>query len=138
KAAGKKLFNEHAVAACMRCHKVGGTGGDAGPDLSKIGASKDRRYILESLIAPNAQIAEGFQTVLVTLKNGELQAGIIKKETETELTLQMPVPGATPFKISKAEIKSRENTPSGMPPNLGDVLTKSELRDLVEYVASLK
>ena len=138
KEAGEKLFKEHAVAACMRCHKIAGSGGDAGPDLSGLARTKDRRYILESIVAPNAQIAEGFQSVLVTLKNGEMQVGVIKKETDTELTLQMPVPGAPATTARKADIKSRENTPSGMPPNLADLLSKREIRDIVEYVASLK
>lgn len=138
KAAGEKLFKEHAVAACLRCHKVGGVGGDAGPDLAGIGAKKDRKYILESIINPNAQIAEGFQSVMLTLKSGELQAGFVKAETDADVTLQLPVPGAAPIKVKKADVKSRENAPSGMLPNLGQLLTKREIRDIVEYVASLK
>lgn len=138
KAAGQRLFNEHSIAACLRCHKVNGTGGEAGPDLTGIAQKKDRKYLLEAIILPNAQIADGFQSVMVTMKSGELQAGVIKSETDTELTLQMPVPGAPAIKVAKADIKARENAPSGMPPGLGDLLTKRELRDIVEYVASLK
>ncbi len=138
KVAGEKIFKEGAVAACLRCHKVAGSGGEAGPDLSKIAATKDRAFILESIIAPNAKIAEGFQTILVTLKSGDVQAGIIKAETADEITLLMPMPDAKPVKVKKADIKSRENAPSGMPPGLDQLLSKSDLRDLVEYVSSLK
>ncbi len=138
KEVGEKLFKEHAVAACLRCHKVSGSGGDAGPDLTGIASKKDRKYLLESMIAPNAQIAEGFQSVLVTLKNGDMQAGVIKAETADQVTLQLPVPGVAPVTVAKAEIKSREIAPSGMIPNLGDLLTKREIRDILEYVASLK
>jgi quinoprotein glucose dehydrogenase len=135
--AGEKLFKEHAVAQCFRCHRVKGTGGEAGPDLTGIGARKDRGYILESIVAPNAQIAEGFQSILVTLKNGDMQLGVVKKEDADALTLQVPAPDAPPVTVKKAEIKTRENAPSGMPSGLGELLTKRELRDLVEYVASL-
>lgn len=138
KAEGEKLFKEHAVAACLRCHKVNGTGGEAGPDLTGIGSRKDRKYLLESIVAPNAQIADGFQNVLVTLKNGEMKVGVVRAETEQELTLQMPVAGAPLVKVSKADIKARENTPSGMPPNMADLLSKREIRDIIEYVAGLK
>jgi quinoprotein glucose dehydrogenase len=137
KEAGETLFKEHAIAACLRCHKVNGSGGEAGPDLTGIGARKDRKYLLESIVAPNAQIAEGFQTIMVTLKNGDLQAGVIKSETEKELALQMPIPDAPVVTVAKADIKLRENAPSGMLPNLGELLTKREIRDIVEYVASL-
>jgi HEAT repeat protein len=37
KAAGETLYKEHAIAACLRCHKVNGSGGEAGPDLTGIG-----------------------------------------------------------------------------------------------------
>ena len=137
KLAGETLYKEHAIAACLRCHKVNGSGGEAGPDLTGIGSRKDRRYLLEAIVAPNAQIAEGFQTIMVTLKNGDLQAGVIKAETDKELTLQMPIPNAPEVTVAKADIKLRENAPSGMLPNLGELLTKREIRDLVEYVAGL-
>jgi hypothetical protein len=39
--------------------------------------------------------------------------------------------------VKKSEIKTRENAPSGMPSGLAELLSKGELRDLVEYVASL-
>jgi hypothetical protein len=39
-------------------------------------------------------------------------------------------------KISKAEIKTRERGLSGMPEELRQVLTKHEVRDLVEFLAT--
>ena len=135
---GERLFKEHAIAACLRCHIIDGVGGEAGPDLTGIGSRKDRKYLLESIIAPNSQIAEGFQMAMITKKNGEVQAGLVKAENESTLTLQIPAPGVPPIVVAKADIKSRENAPSGMLPNLGELLTKREIRDIVEYVASLK
>lgn len=138
KANGEKVFNEHAVAQCLRCHKVSGTGGEAGPDLTGIGKKKDRRYLLEAIINPNAAIADGFQTAIVTMKNGDVQAGMVKAENDKELTLQVPVPNAPPIKLAKADIKQRDNAPSGMIPQLGELLTKREIRDVLEYMATLK
>lgn len=136
RAAGEKLFKEHAVAQCLRCHKVGGQGGDAGPELSGIATRKDREYILESIINPNAKIAESFQMMLFTMKGGALQAGLIKSENNDEVVVQAP--GLEPVKLKKSEIVSREMAPSGMPPGMDTLLTKREIRDIVEYVASLK
>jgi len=59
-ARGKKVFFTHAIAGCFRCHKVGGEGGILAPALDGIAARKDARYLLESLINPNATIAEGY------------------------------------------------------------------------------
>ena len=135
---GETLFKEHAVAQCLRCHKVKGSGGEAGPDLSNVGSRKDRRYILESIVNPNAQIADGFQTVMFTLKDGNIKAGIVKAETADSITVQMPVPGIPPETFQKSEVKSRDNAPSGMPPGFGDLLSKRDLRDIIEYVSRLR
>jgi len=132
---GETLFREHAAAACLRCHKVHGSGGEAGPDLSGVGAAKDRAYILESIILPSAQFAEGFRMLVATLKNGDIQAGFVQREDAIEVVLGSP--GVAPITLKKVDIAKSENAPSGMPPNFGDLLTKREIRDIVEYVSSL-
>jgi hypothetical protein len=40
--------------------------------------------------------------------------------------------------IDKAEIKSREPGVSGMPEGFGQILSKRDLRDLVEFLATLR
>ena len=40
---GRKLFFDARGAACAKCHRVGGEGGDVGPDLSGVGASTRAR-----------------------------------------------------------------------------------------------
>ncbi len=58
---GESIFNTHQVAACIRCHKVGGKGeGVIGPALDGIATRKSYDYIHESLVDPGAQLAEGF------------------------------------------------------------------------------
>ena len=136
KIAGQKLFNEHAVAACMRCHKVGGQGGDAGPVLDGVASRKDRRYLLESIVNVNAAIADGFQMVILTTNKGETLAGLLKKETATDFILENP--GQPAITVKKADVKQRDNAPSGMLPNIADLITPRELRDIIEYLATLR
>ena len=57
---GKEIFHKHAVASCVRCHKVGNEGGVIGPALDGIASRKDRAYLYESLVNPTATLAEGF------------------------------------------------------------------------------
>lgn len=133
---GKRIFRENAQAACMRCHKIQGEGGDAAPDLTQIAARADRAHILESITFPNAKIAVGFENLQVVTKDGPSYVGILKRETDDELDLLTPDDGLV--KIKKADIKSRAQTSSGMLDNLRDVLTRREIRDLVEYLAGLK
>jgi quinoprotein glucose dehydrogenase len=133
---GKKIFFDRPEASCLRCHKVEDEGGDVGPVLTGISARQTREYLLESMIQPNATIAPGFETLLVVLKNGNSYAGVFKSENESELVINSPEDGVV--KIAKADIKTRARGSSGMPDGLGEILSQRDLRDLVEYLASLK
>ena len=134
--AGRKVFVERAEVSCVRCHKVAGEGGEVGPELTGLVAKKGREYVLQSIVYPNAGIAEGFENLLVTLKDGTAYAGIIKSETADELVINSPEDGLVTLK--KANIKEREKGLSGMPEGFGELLSKQDLRNLVEFLASAK
>lgn len=133
---GRKIFHDKIEASCIRCHKVTGEGGDAGPNLSQIGARADRAYILESITFPNNKIAPGFENVQGQLNNGVSYAGLLKNETDDAIEIFSPEDGL--MKIKKSDIKTRQRGLSGMLDNMREVLTKREIRDLVEYLAELK
>jgi mono/diheme cytochrome c family protein len=56
---------------CDACHMINGQGGDVGPDLSKVGASRDRAYLRRALLNPNADLAKGFEADLMPADLGE-------------------------------------------------------------------
>ena len=121
---------------CIRCHKAGGDGGEVGPDLKGIASRRTREYILESIVYPNKHFAEGYESLVVTLKNGTTYAGTVKSESAEELELNSPEDGLV--KIKKANIQTRERGLSGMPEEIRQVLSKHELRDVVEFLWTLK
>ncbi len=57
---GKTIFFTHQVAACNRCHQIGGEGGVIGPALDGIAERKAEDYLRQSLVDPNATIAENY------------------------------------------------------------------------------
>jgi quinoprotein glucose dehydrogenase len=134
---GREIFYEKAEAACMRCHKVKGEGGDVGPDLAVTAKKGDREHLLRSIVDPNAMITPGYESVILTLTDGNMAAGILGSEGASEITLKSLTDG-TPQTIEKSKVKERASLPSAMPPGLGDVLGKRALRDLVQYLATLK
>jgi putative heme-binding domain-containing protein len=73
---------------------------------------------------------------VIAKKDGTGVAGLVKKETDETLTIESPEDGLN--EVKTAEIKSRQRTLSAMPEGLGGMLTPFELRDLIEYLASLK
>jgi len=133
---GRKIFLEKVEVSCVRCHMADGEGGEVGPDLTGIGTRHDRQYLLESIVLPNKQVAAGFESVVITMKDGTTYAGLVKNEADSVLQLNSPEDGLLDLK--KAEIKSRERAPSAMPEEFRQVLSKRELRDLVEFLAQLK
>ncbi len=135
-AAGRRLFFTKSELSCVRCHKVADRGGEVGPDLSRIAATKDNRYLLEAIVAPDAKIAENFQTIIVLQDDGTVVSGILRKESEENIDL-MDAEGKL-ITIDKDSIESRKVGKSSMPPDLIKHMSRRELRDLVAYLASLK
>ncbi len=132
-ARGRKLFTERQDLACFRCHKLHGEGGEVGPELAGIGRTKGREYVLRSILFPNAEIAAGFENVVITLKDGSGVTGVLKSESDTELVIQSPEDGRVTVK--KAAIATRERGPSAMVEGLGELMSARDLRDLVEALA---
>jgi quinoprotein glucose dehydrogenase len=73
--------------------------------------------------------------VVLTLKDGTSAAGILSEENDHELILKTSE--AEPLKIPVARIAKRDNVPSSMPP-MGSIMTKREIRDVVEFLSGLK
>lgn len=131
-AEGRNIFNYNSAAQCTRCHAIRGEGGNAGPNLTEIGRTLSREQLLQALIEPSARLAPGYGTVTLKLKDGQEVFGVLEEETETVLKLKTS--DAEPLVIQVSRIASRENTPSSMP-LMGEVLSKREIRDLVEFLA---
>jgi quinoprotein glucose dehydrogenase len=132
---GRQIFFERAEVSCVRCHRVGSVGGEVGPNLSAIG-TKPRQYLLEAITDPNRAIAEGFDTIVVITDEGLSHAGIIKAQDDTTITL-MNADGKT-IVIDKDSIDEQVPGRSSMPADIMKQLTPRELRDLVEYLSTLK
>ena len=134
--AGQRVVTDNPLAECTRCHTIRGRGADVGPELTHIGSTLTRAQLVEALVTPNARIAPGFGIVSITLKNGEKADGTLRSETDSEVVLLTGTPPAE-RKIPKAEIASRTDPISAMPP-LGLILKPRDVRDLVEFLAGMR
>ena len=132
---GNAIFYRNQSVECIRCHNAGGEGGVVGPSLKGIGSRLTREQILQALIEPSARIAPGYGMISLKLTDGQEVTGTVIQETDNEI--QLKTSEAEPLRIATARIKSRENYPSSMPP-MGGLMSKREIRDVVEFLASLK
>ena len=133
---GQDVVANNPAAECTRCHSIRGRGTDVGPDLTRIARTLTREQLLEALIEPNARIAPGFGTLAVTLRSGERIDGTLKEETGTELVVTTGTPPVE-RRIAKAEVAERTDPVSAMPP-FGLILQPREIRDVVEFLSTLR
>ncbi len=133
--AGRSVFNNNPTAQCVRCHSVNGSGGEVGPKLDNIGKILNRQQLLEALIEPSVRLAPGYGTVTITLKDGQKVQGVLIEENDKELLLRTSE--AEPLRVPLMRIASRENSMSAMPA-MGRMISRRELRDLIEYLGSLR
>lgn len=132
---GRSVFNNNPTAQCVRCHSVNGSGGEVGPPLDNIANILTREELLEALIEPSARLAPGYGSVNLTLTDGQNVTGVPIMENSKELLLRTSE--AEPMRVPKGRIQKRENSISAMPA-VGRLITRRELRDLMEYLASLR
>ncbi len=67
----KDLLAKFTCDACHMINGEGGEGGEVGPNLSRIGAGRDRAYLRRALLDPNADLAKGYEADLMPADIGE-------------------------------------------------------------------
>jgi putative heme-binding domain-containing protein len=130
---GRSLF--HAVG-CAACHRLGGFGGDIGPDITSIRNKFDTAYVLESIIDPSKVISDQYGSSSVTMKSGVVHTGLVVERGD-DLEVYPPDAKAEPAKVKRTEVAKIERVPvSQMPPGLINMLNGDEVRDLMAYLMS--
>ena len=105
-----------------------------GPDLSTVGLTRDRQYLLESMVVPNKMIAIGYAQMIVATSDGLTHTGIVIEETGQVIRL-MDADGNV-ISIPQDEIEGKRMGLSSMPTDLIEHLSPAEIRDLIEYLAN--
>jgi putative heme-binding domain-containing protein len=133
---GRAIFYGSKVA-CGTCHRVGNEGGKVGPDLTKVGAIRAGRDILESVVLPSSTIAQGYDHYVAQTNTGEVHAGVIAQPTADVLEIRDSAGNVT--RLHKDQVKRLKRQPvSLMPDGLPAAMTKDEFRDLLAYLQSLR
>ncbi len=137
-ATGKSLFfDPEGKVYCSKCHRVAGDGGMIGPDLSFVGTSRSRLFLLESILDPKAVITAGYSTVLILTKERKFITGVLKFEDDSGVSI-VDKEGNDLF-VSKTQIKKYKTQKiSMMPGNFKDLLEVQEVADILAYLQSLK
>jgi putative membrane-bound dehydrogenase-like protein len=133
---GRGVFFSNKVA-CASCHRVGAEGGMVGPDLTRVGAVRAGRDLLESVVLPSSTFAQGYETVQVTTIAGRVLTGIMARNTAEVLVIRDS--SGAEVRVPRGKIESVTRQPTSlMPEGLTQSMTREELRDLLAFLRSLK
>ena len=133
---GGKIFAENATVSCRRCHSPEGGEVLVGPSLADAGLRLKRVELLESIVDPNAKITEGFKTTVLQLDTGRVVSGIVRREDDKQAVLVNPE--GKEMVVDKQKVEERFEGKSAMPEDVTKHMTPRELRDVVEYLSTLR
>jgi putative heme-binding domain-containing protein len=133
-ARGEQIYRREKLQ-CIKCHAIGSGGGLVGPNLISLGGSSQPDYILESLLASSAKLKEGYTTTTLVTSEGTVINGIVIGRTVE--TVHLRLADGVLAQVATDEIELEKPGKSLMPDGLLDPLTKTELVDLMTFLAAL-
>jgi len=150
-ARGKAIYE--GKGDCASCHRINGTGGRLGPDLSEIGVprggsrgGKQATHAPEptlnlaaletSIVDPDADVTLSNRLVRVVTKDGKSVTGRLLNHDN--FTVQFLDPQGKLHSYMKADLKESTVLTKGLMPSYKDRLSSQEVADVVAYLATLK
>ncbi|MDX1963695.1 MAG: c-type cytochrome [Pirellulales bacterium] len=124
---GRAIFTKN----CAVCHKLGNEGALVGPQLDGIGARGMDR-LLEDVLDPNRNVDRAFRASVLTLKDGQVVNGLVRRETDSAVILANQK--GEEFTVEKANLDERRETDSSLMPSVAETLPDGELADLLAYL----
>ena len=134
-AAGERIFWDQTK--CSTCHMVNGKGGRLGPDLSRIGAARSRKFFEDKIRDPNKDLPPERWLVTVVLRDGQRLTGVRRNEDTFSVQLMDSQERLHSFfKKDVRDVTSEQR--SAMPAFPEAQLSAGQLDDLVAYLVSLR
>ena len=134
---GAKLFADQEKSKCTICHLKGEKGVRLGPDLTRIGAIRSERDLLEAIVYPSATIARYHETINVLTEDGKAVSGLLVEETVDKMFLSSGEGVVQSVAFGEIE-EARYSSVSLMPDGLDKILKPEEIADLVAYLKDSK
>jgi len=133
---GQAVFNG-SKANCASCHSIGYLCGKLGPDLTKIGAIRNQRDLMEAILFPSASFVRSYEPYMVLTTKGESVSGLLRKNAADEVVLAKDA--KTEIRIPRADIEELQSgRVSIMPDGIVRQLTDQELADLLAFLQACR
>jgi putative heme-binding domain-containing protein len=134
-AAGQAIF--WTKGGCGQCHRVGAKGNSLGPDLTRVGRQRSVAYLRTSILNPDADVSPGYGTISVVTTDGKQIVGVQKNFDN--FSAQLVDLSGHYYSFLRENVASVKLEPrSLMPSTYGQLLSKTEMNDLVAYMNNLR
>ena len=130
---GKRVFER----SCVACHQLDALAGKYAPNLGDVGKRLKPEQIVSSVLYPNAELNEKYQTYNILTADGEVLSGVIAEQTDEAVTVMLGTGKTATAQRDDIEAMKKVNV-SSMPAGLTETMSGEEFVDLLTYLNSLK
>ena len=127
---GQEVFDR----VCASCHEVRGRGFNVGPSLASI-TGKPNEALLLDLLNPSDKVDPEFRSYTVETHSGETLSGVLAADSPTSVTLR-EAQNVEHVILRRDILALRSSELSLMPSNLGDLLSTTDMVDLISFLRS--
>jgi putative membrane-bound dehydrogenase-like protein len=120
-------------ASCLKCHRFGGQGERAGPDLTTIAQRFQKREIVESVLFPSQVISDQYAAKTLVLKDGRTLTGLVSPSGDDATTVLPSTGEKVTLKNHEIE-ETHKSRVSAMPEDLFNTLSLQEIADLFAFL----
>ncbi|MBK6941653.1 MAG: DUF1080 domain-containing protein [Planctomycetes bacterium] len=122
-------------ARCAECHRMAGTGGGIGPDLTGASGRFTRRDLLDAIVLPSKVVSDQYaQTEFLTF-DGRVVIGRLVDETPKELTIVTDALANRRETVRTDAVRLRRPvSTSPMPEHLLNTLDLDQVLDLLAFI----
>ncbi len=129
-AQGQQVF----TVSCSLCHRIGGKGALVGPQLDGVGVRGVER-LLEDILDPNRNVDHAFRQSVLTLTDGQVVLGMVRREEGETLVIADMTGKETP--VAKNQIANRTDSSTSLMPDIfAHTVPPENLNLLLAYLLS--
>ncbi len=131
---GRAIFEGKGM--CGTCHRVGGEGPRAAPDLSDVGIARAPAALERSMRDPSSAMLPINRPVTIVMKDRTIIRG--RRLNEDTFTVQVLDEKERLLSIAKRDVEVFDVSTKSSMPAYADRLTRDEIADVVAYLLTLR